>query len=143
MGELCNSLSALAGNMVEKVMLGDDVLANPNVSLSSVGIGVNATLTVTFSRPPRFHLSHVSDNGDEVLSTADPTMLQRVFRTIDVPFLSTPFGLELEVGVHRVWMDRGVSTLSNLLLARWAVICPYACANRCLNGCLVAAAVAG
>ncbi len=96
-GELSNSLSALAGNMVERITLGDDVLANPNATLSAVGISGSATLTVTFTRAPRFHLSHISECGDEVISSSDPTMLQRVFRTIDVSFMATPFGLELEV----------------------------------------------
>jgi hypothetical protein len=105
-GELCNSLSALAGNMVDKVSLGDDVLRDPNATLHSCGLSIGGTLTVTFSRAPRFHIpataaatATVAGAGDDLAVSSDPTTLQRVFRTLDVPFMSTPFGLELEVRV--------------------------------------------
>ncbi len=96
-GELCNSLSALAGNMVDKVCLGDDVMDDPNATLLSWGIKTGATLTVTFSRSPRFQTQHVSNAGDDASGSSDPTTLQRVFRTVEVPFRTAPFGLELEV----------------------------------------------
>jgi hypothetical protein len=99
-GELCNTLSLFGGGPIEKLAKSVDnsLISDLNGSLASYGLGGTQKITVTYraSHKPSLFVD-TSAAGPEAQSPK-----QFLFKTIEVPFDRTPFGLELEVCARQI-----------------------------------------
>lgn len=94
-GELCNTLSLFGGGPIEKLAKSADntLISDLNGTLASYGLHGTQKLNVTYraSQKPSLFVD-TSAAGTETQSPK-----QFLFKTVEVPFDRTPFGLELEV----------------------------------------------
>lgn len=95
-GELCNTLSVFGGSAVDKLSHQSDAprIQDLNATLAACGIVGTVRLRVTFRKQLALSSGLRVDTG---VITGDSSSTRSIFKTITVPFDSTPFGLELEV----------------------------------------------
>lgn len=65
-----------------------------NATLATVGLVGTVTLIVTFRKPG---ITPIPARVDSSTLNVDTNVHQSIFRSVEVPFDRTPFGLELEV----------------------------------------------